>query len=376
MRPGRRSRGAIIAPSTTSAATSTLLDTLIGAAGAAAARSCSPASTASRCRLPFRRRSCAKRASASPPNGSEADLHGGQVAGRVRRAESRRTDHAPPGGRRCAAPPTAPHSPIRLPENDPGLESPRMSTSLANSAALRAEQSRLQALRAEAAVEPDPVPTAAPTKQTQVIAIYGKGGIGKSFALANLSYMMAQQGKKVLLIGCDPKSDTTSLLFGGRACPTIIETSAKKKLAGEQVKIGDVCFKRDGVFAMELGGPGSRPRLRRPRHHPRLRAAGEARLPRMGLRLRAARFSRRRGLRRLRPADRPRHVPEGHRGRLERSAVAVRRQQRVLGGGILPQARRQRRRRRPGDQQGRRHGRGAGLRGGGRYSGPGGDSGE
>ena len=109
-------------------------------------------------------------------------------------------------------------------------------------------------LRAEAASEPDPVPTTA-TKQTQIIAIYGKGGIGKSFTLANLSYMMAQQGKKVLLIGCDPKSDTTSLLFGGRACPTIIETSTKKKLAGEQVAIGDVCFKRDGVYAMELGGP-------------------------------------------------------------------------------------------------------------------------
>jgi chlorophyllide a reductase subunit X len=44
-------------------------------------------------------------------------------------------------------------------------------------------------------------------------------------------------------------------LFGGRACPTIIETSSKKKLAGEQVAIGDVCFKRDGVYAMELGGP-------------------------------------------------------------------------------------------------------------------------
>jgi len=109
-------------------------------------------------------------------------------------------------------------------------------------------------LRAEAAIEPDPVPTKA-TKETQIIAIYGKGGIGKSFTLANLSYMMAQQGKKVLLIGCDPKSDTTSLLFGGRACPTIIETSTKKKLAGDAVSIGDVCFKRDGVFAMELGGP-------------------------------------------------------------------------------------------------------------------------
>ncbi|CCD90169.1 bacteriochlorophyllide reductase subunit, 35.5 kDa chain [Bradyrhizobium sp. ORS 285] len=111
------------------------------------------------------------------------------------------------------------------------------------------------ALRAEAAIEPDAPVTAAPKKATQIIAIYGKGGIGKSFTLANLSYMMAQQGKKVLLIGCDPKSDTTSLLFGGRACPTILETSSKKKLAGEEVKIGDVCFKRDGVFAMELGGP-------------------------------------------------------------------------------------------------------------------------
>jgi 3,8-divinyl chlorophyllide a/chlorophyllide a reductase subunit X len=110
-------------------------------------------------------------------------------------------------------------------------------------------------LQAEAAIEPDPVHTGEVKKETQVIAIYGKGGIGKSFTLANLSYMMAQQGKRVLLIGCDPKSDTTSLLFGGRACPTIIETSAKKKLAGEEVKIGDVCFKRDGVFAMELGGP-------------------------------------------------------------------------------------------------------------------------
>ncbi len=91
--------------------------------------------------------------------------------------------------------------------------------------------------------------------KTQIIAIYGKGGIGKSFTLANLSYMMAQQGKKVLLIGCDPKSDTTSLLFGGKACPTIIETSSRKKAAGDQAQIEDVCFMRDGVFAMELGGP-------------------------------------------------------------------------------------------------------------------------
>ena len=109
---------------------------------------------------------------------------------------------------------------------------------------------------AEEAAEPTlEVPQEEPTSKTQIIAIYGKGGIGKSFTLANLSHMMAEQGKRVLLIGCDPKSDTTSLLFGGKACPTIIETSTKKKLAGEEVRIGDVCFKRGGVFAMELGGP-------------------------------------------------------------------------------------------------------------------------
>ncbi|WP_375574069.1 chlorophyllide a reductase iron protein subunit X [Ahrensia marina] len=110
-------------------------------------------------------------------------------------------------------------------------------------------------VRAEAAQEPDDVHTGPVTKETQIIAIYGKGGIGKSFTLANLSYMMAQQGKKTLLIGCDPKSDTTSLLFGGHSTPTIIETSSKKKAAGEEVEVGDVCFKRDGVYAMELGGP-------------------------------------------------------------------------------------------------------------------------
>jgi chlorophyllide a reductase subunit X len=131
----------------------------------------------------------------------------------------------------------------------------RMNAHVPPPSANSASTSMADALRAEAAIEPDPVSTAPAKKETQIIAIYGKGGIGKSFTLANLSYMMAQQGKRVLLIGCDPKSDTTSLLFGGRSCPTIIETSSKKKLAGESVSIGDVCFKRDGVFAMELGGP-------------------------------------------------------------------------------------------------------------------------
>ena len=55
-------------------------------------------------------------------------------------------------------------------------------------------------LRQEAAEPLDPVHTGPVKKETQIIAIYGKGGIGKSFTLANLSYMMAQQGKRVLLI--------------------------------------------------------------------------------------------------------------------------------------------------------------------------------
>lgn len=120
---------------------------------------------------------------------------------------------------------------------------------------LSAADQMTQALREEAAQEPDAPATGPVTKETQIIAIYGKGGIGKSFTLSNLSYMMAQQGKKVLLIGCDPKSDTTSLLFGGKSVPTIIETSSKKKEAGDTLEIGDVCFVRDGVYAMELGGP-------------------------------------------------------------------------------------------------------------------------
>ncbi|MEM9250674.1 MAG: chlorophyllide reductase iron protein subunit X, partial [Pseudomonadota bacterium] len=56
-----------------------------------------------------------------------------------------------------------------------------------------------QRLRDEASSEPSlEIPHAEPTKKTQIIAIYGKGGIGKSFTLANLSHMMAEQGKRVL----------------------------------------------------------------------------------------------------------------------------------------------------------------------------------
>ena len=165
-----------------------------------------------------------------------------------------RPDHPSPAGGRGAGRLSDRFRRPRLPQDGTGLEVGRMNVNAGFLTVEELAHPPAHLLRAEAAVEPDPVPTTA-TRETQIIAIYGKGGIGKSFTLANLSYMMAQQGKKVLLIGCDPKSDTTSLLFGGRACPTIIETSTRKKLAGDAVAIGDVCFKRDGVYAMELGGP-------------------------------------------------------------------------------------------------------------------------
>ena len=239
-----------------------------------------------------------------------------------------------------------------------------MSSRAVDSQPVKLDAEMVRNLRAEAAQPPDPVATGEVSRETQVIAIYGKGGIGKSFTLANLSYMMAQQGKKVLLIGCDPKSDTTSLLFGGRACPTIIETSSKKRDAGEQVEIGDVCFKRDGVFAMELGGPevgrgcGGRgiihgfELLEKLGFHDwgfdyvLLDFLGDVVCGGFGL-----------------PIARG-HVPEGDRGRIERPAVPVRGEQRLLGGGVLPPSRRQRRRRRHGGEQGRRHRRGGRLRGG------------
>ncbi len=188
-----------------------------------------------------------------------AEWRDGRSAGRhrpdrIRPPLARRADHTSsdrePGGERLR---DSLHRPA-LPENGPGLESLRMNIQIRNPVPSPAAAMAAR-LREEAAQPQDAIVTAAPTKETQIIAIYGKGGIGKSFTLANLSYMMAQQGKKVLLIGCDPKSDTTSLLFGGKACPTIIETSSRKKAAGEEVAIGDVCFKRDGVYAMELGGP-------------------------------------------------------------------------------------------------------------------------
>ena len=55
------------------------------------------------------------------------------------------------------------------------------------------------------------------------IAVYGKGGIGKSTVSANLSAALAVQGKTVLQIGCDPKHDSTRLLHHGQKIRTVLE---------------------------------------------------------------------------------------------------------------------------------------------------------
>ena len=53
--------------------------------------------------------------------------------------------------------------------------------------------------------------------KTRQIAIYGKGGIGKSTTTQNLTAGLAELGKKVMVVGCDPKADSTRLLLGGLA---------------------------------------------------------------------------------------------------------------------------------------------------------------
>mgnify|MGYP000465811728 CR=1 FL=1 len=68
------------------------------------------------------------------------------------------------------------------------------------------------------------------------IAVYGKGGIGKSTTVSNVAAALAGQGLRVMQIGCDPKADSTTMLHGGTRIPTVLhqERDRKDKFSLEQ----------------------------------------------------------------------------------------------------------------------------------------------
>nr|AYQ95043.1 ATP-binding subunit of protochlorophyllide reductase [Palmellopsis texensis] len=87
------------------------------------------------------------------------------------------------------------------------------------------------------------------------LAVYGKGGIGKSTTSCNISIALAKRGKKVLQIGCDPKHDSTFTLTGF-LIPTIIDTLQTKDYHYEDVWPEDVIYQGyGGVDCVEAGGP-------------------------------------------------------------------------------------------------------------------------
>ncbi|MFA7044445.1 MAG: nitrogenase iron protein NifH [Bacteroidales bacterium] len=84
------------------------------------------------------------------------------------------------------------------------------------------------------------------------IAIYGKGGIGKSTISANITAALSQKGLTVMQIGCDPKSDSTKLLLNNTKCPTVLDTMRK----GCDIHLEDIVFKGyNGALCVECGGP-------------------------------------------------------------------------------------------------------------------------
>jgi len=85
------------------------------------------------------------------------------------------------------------------------------------------------------------------------IAIYGKGGIGKSTTTQNTVAGLAEMGKKVMVVGCDPKADSTRLLLGGLAQKTVLDTLREE---GDDVELEDVLRTGYGnTSCVESGGP-------------------------------------------------------------------------------------------------------------------------
>lgn len=89
-------------------------------------------------------------------------------------------------------------------------------------------------------------------KKLKQIAIYGKGGIGKSTTTSNISAALSKMGYKVMQFGCDPKSDSTNTLRDGKYIPTILDTLR----SNSRLNARDVIFKGfNGVYCVEAGGP-------------------------------------------------------------------------------------------------------------------------
>nr|YP_009296797.1 photochlorophyllide reductase [Bangiopsis subsimplex]AOM66140.1 photochlorophyllide reductase [Bangiopsis subsimplex]ARO90303.1 light-independent protochlorophyllide reductase iron-sulfur ATP-binding protein [Bangiopsis subsimplex] len=87
------------------------------------------------------------------------------------------------------------------------------------------------------------------------LAVYGKGGIGKSTTSCNISVALSKRNKKVLQIGCDPKHDSTFTLTGF-LIPTIIDTLQEKDYHYEDIWPEDVIYTGyNGVDCVEAGGP-------------------------------------------------------------------------------------------------------------------------
>lgn len=85
------------------------------------------------------------------------------------------------------------------------------------------------------------------------IAIYGKGGIGKSTTTSSLSAALSELGYRVMQIGCDPKSDSVKNLMGGRKIPTVLD---KLRESVSDVALEDIVFEGfGGVLCVEAGGP-------------------------------------------------------------------------------------------------------------------------
>jgi len=90
-------------------------------------------------------------------------------------------------------------------------------------------------------------------KEMRKIAIYGKGGIGKSTTTQNTVAGLAEMGKKVMIVGCDPKADSTRLLLGGLAQKTVLDTLREE---GEDVELEDIIKEGyKGTRNVESGGP-------------------------------------------------------------------------------------------------------------------------